>query len=149
MQNSFLLILTLLTLNSAVANEYGIKFRDLTNGKEAALAPCPSTPNCVTSFDHPGIKSSQKLESLSISSELNEAKMKIKMFATKEGGKLETETGNYLRYKFTHKYLGLSDQTEFYFPNNKTVHFRSASEINLFTDLGSNLRRIERLKEQL
>lgn len=138
-----------MSLGSALASDYGVKFRDLSDGKEASLAPCPSTPNCVTSFNHPGIKNSQKLNSFSPNAGVEEAKMKIKMFAVNEGGKLVTESSNYLRFQFTHKYLGLSDQTEFYFPNEKIIHFRSASEINLFTDLGSNLRRIERIREQL
>lgn len=75
--------------------------------------------------------------------------MKIKLFAKKERGELVTETENYLHFKFTGKILKISDDVEFFFSNENTIHFRSASSHNLITDFGLNLRRLKRIEEIL
>lgn len=148
--NRSLLIASMLWSSCLLSQDIklGVAFRELPKGKEAALAPCPSTPNCITSHRHANQKQSQTFDQLR-GTRKEESKMKIKLFALKEKGELISETDNYLRFKFRAQFIGLSDDVEFFFPSETSIHFRSASSFNLFTDLGTNLRRIKRIEEAL
>lgn len=148
MKRTLFSLILVFSLSSFAQPPFGIAFRQLEHSKEAALAPCPSTPNCVTSFRHPSQSKQQTMPALT-GNNAQDSLAKIKLIALREGGKIVQETQNYLRIQFTNKYLALTDDTEFYFPNERTIHFRSASALNLYTDLGSNHRRIKRIADQL
>ena len=110
--------------------------------KDGNLAPCPGTPNCVSSqSDNPQFK----VEPLATTS-IVEIK---KIVEAMERTKIVEETDNYLYAEFTSKLMGYVDDVEFYLDsNNNVVHVRSASRLGK-SDLGVNRKRVEEIRSKL
>ena len=56
------------------------------------------------------------------------------------------ETENYLRIECKSAMMGFVDDMEFYFPEEKVIHLRSASRIG-YSDFGVNRKRAEKIRE--
>ncbi|NJR59059.1 MAG: DUF1499 domain-containing protein [Cyanobacteria bacterium CRU_2_1] len=114
--------------------------------KDGKLAPCSSSPNCVSSQaldsdpDH-------KVEIFAYSSSPSEAIAKLKsIIQNMERTKIITETDNYLYAEFTSSLMGFVDDVEFYLdPNATVIHVRSASRLGQ-SDLGVNRKRVEAIR---
>ncbi len=110
--------------------------------KDGKLAPCPGTPNCVSSqSDNPQFKV-DPLPATSI------AEIK-KVVEGMERTTIIEETDNYLYAEFKSKLMGYVDDVEFYLDSdNNVVQVRSASRLGQ-SDLGVNRKRVEEIRSLL
>ncbi|NJK74857.1 MAG: DUF1499 domain-containing protein [Microcoleus sp. SU_5_6] len=111
------------------------------------LAPCPSSPNCVSSFSQ---DAEHKVEPLTYNSTPTVAMANLKQAIESLGKtKIITETDNYLYAEFTSSLMGFVDDVEFLLDEGaKVIHVRSASRLGQ-SDLGVNRKRIETIRTQL
>jgi len=112
---------------------------------DTRLAQCASKPNCVCSeyqqdAEH-YIKPLLPIETVANS------KVVLKKVIQKMGGKIKTETANYIAATFTSKLFRFVDDLEIRIDAEKNIiHLRSASRVG-HSDIGVNKRRIELLKK--
>ncbi|HXH86762.1 MAG TPA: DUF1499 domain-containing protein, partial [Nitrospira sp.] len=94
------------------------------------LAPCPSSPNCVSTLAPAGDER-HAIPPYRYTKSRAEAKETLKaVIATLPRIKLVEEDGEYLHYEFTSRLLRFVDDVEFVFDDeSKIIHFRSASRI--------------------
>ena len=111
------------------------------------LAPCPSTPNCVSSQS---TDAEHSIEPFSYSSASRKAFADLKtVIQSLNRTKVITETPNYLYTEFTSAIMGFVDDVEFYIDAGaKVIHVRSASRLGE-SDLGVNRQRIETIRTEL
>lgn len=105
------------------------------------LAPCPDSPNCVSSFaadEQHGI------------APLNATLERVQqVLLAMERTNIVAFEGNYLYAEFTSRLLGFVDDVEFlYDPAAGVTHVRSASRLG-YSDLGANRSRIEDIRARL
>lgn len=114
------------------------------NGK---LAACPSSPNCVCSYD---TDAQHQIAPISYSSGKPEAITALKqVIQSLERTAIISETADYLHTEFTSKLMGYVDDVEFYFdPTTSVIQVRSASRLGK-SDLGVNRQRIELIRAKL
>jgi uncharacterized protein (DUF1499 family) len=109
---------------------------------DGRLAPCPDSPNCVsTQADDPG----HRMEPIAWSGSSREAMQKIKaVVATRLRAKIVTERDHYLHVEFRSALFRFVDDVEFLVDEKAgQIHFRSASRAGR-SDLGVNRRRMEK-----
>jgi uncharacterized protein (DUF1499 family) len=111
------------------------------------LAPCPNSPNCVSSFSQ---DASHKIEPLTYNSAPTVAMANLKQaIASLDKTKIIDQTDNYLYVEFTSSLIGFVDDVEFLLDQGaKVIHVRSASRLGE-SDLGVNRKRIETIRTQL
>ncbi len=114
------------------------------------LAPCPESPNCVSSLEkeashaippieYVGTGRSGSMETMP-SVMKTEKRCRIITVLTEEPGYIHAEFRSFL-FRFV-------DDTEFLFPADESViHIRSASRVG-YSDMGVNRKRVERLRER-
>ena len=121
---------------------------------DGRLAPCPKTPNCVSSMtaeDDPHYIASFSYGDAGASSreEAVEAITKILEIPTRDSIDIIEKREDYIRAEFVTRLWKFVDDVEFYFPKDKNIiHFRSASRIGV-GDLGVNGKRMERIRDLL
>lgn len=109
------------------------------------LAPCPSSPNCVSTKvqdqEHQIVPFHYQMSKA-------EAKQALKeIVRSLPRTRLVEENETYLHYEFTSLLLRFVDDVEFVFDDGtKTIHFRSASRTG-YSDLGVNRRRMEEIRK--
>jgi uncharacterized protein (DUF1499 family) len=109
------------------------------------LAPCPSSPNCVST------KAQDEGHAIALyryQKTRAEAKEALKtIIQSLPRTKLVEEDETYLHYEFTSLLLRFVDDVEFLFDDDaKTIHFRSASRTG-HSDFGVNRRRMEEIRK--
>ncbi|MBV8884022.1 MAG: DUF1499 domain-containing protein [Chroococcidiopsidaceae cyanobacterium CP_BM_RX_35] len=111
------------------------------------LAPCPNTPNCVSSQSS---DAQHRIEPLTYNSTPKEAMAALKAaIQSIKKTQIITENENYLYAEFTSAIMGFVDDVEFYLDEEaKVIHVRSASRLGK-SDLGVNRKRIETIREKL
>lgn len=112
---------------------------------DGKLAPCPDSPNCVSSqADDP----SQKMEAISYTTNSAAAMQALKASLQElPRTKVVTETENYLHAESRSLIFRFVDDIEFYIDEaDQLIHFRSASRVGR-SDLGVNRQRMERIKK--
>lgn len=116
----------------------------VNNGR---LAACPSTPNCVCSYDQ---DAAHTIAPLTYTSSASAAFAALKQaIQSMERAAIITESGDYIYAEFTSKLMGYVDDVEFYAdPSNNVIHVRSASRLGK-SDLGVNRKRVELVREKL
>ena len=122
--------------------------RPTTIGLQAnRLAPCPSSPNCVCSYDSDDL---HKIEPLRYSSTPAEAWATLKQtIESLERTKIITVTTDYLYAEFASKLMGFVDDVEFYLDAAAgVIQVRSASRLGQ-SDMGVNRQRIELIRSKL
>lgn len=114
----------------------------MKNGK---LAPCPSSPNCVSTQSE---DSSKKIDPLPFKGDISETKQKLKtILESYPRTDIQKEDRNYIHSTFKTKFLRFTDDVEFYFDEEENViHFRSASRVG-YSDLGKNRSRMEEIQK--
>lgn len=112
--------------------------------KNGALAPCPPSPNCVSSQSG---DAKHKIAPLTYQGTPAEAIAKLKEIITaSDNAKIITAEHNYIYAEFTSKLMGFVDDVEFYLdPESATIQVRSASRLGE-SDLGVNRKRIEAIR---
>ncbi|KKM86314.1 hypothetical protein LCGC14_1280200 [marine sediment metagenome] len=122
---------------SKIENQIGI-----TDGK---LAPCPKSPNCVSTQ-----VSDKKhvIQPFKYSLTLKEAKLKILVIIKSlKRTRIINETENYIHAEFRTRTFKFVDDVEFYFDDTeKIIHFRSASRVG-WSDMGVNRKRMENIRK--
>ncbi len=115
----------------------------VTDGK---FAPCPDSPNCVSSQSQ---DEKHKIAPLAYDDSLAVAQAKLRqIIKSMPRTKIVKETAGYLRVEFKIAVMGYIDDVEFYFDDQqKVIHVRSASREG-YWDLGVNRRRVERIREK-
>lgn len=112
----------------------------VTNG---ALAPCPPTPNCVTTQRG---APSQLMQPLAYTTAQEQAKARLlEVLRSMDGATVVVDQGEYVAAEFRSRVFGFIDDVEFVFDDaNKQIHFRSASRLGR-GDMGVNRERMEEL----
>lgn len=108
------------------------------------LAPCPSSPNCVSTQ---ALDEGHAIAPMSYRKSRAEAKEVLKAAVQSlPRTKLVEEDESYLHYEFTSQLMRFVDDVEFLFDDEtKTIHFRSASRIG-YGDWGANRTRMEQVR---
>lgn len=112
------------------------------------FAPCPESPNCVSTQ---ATSLEQQIKPIPWTESSAEAADLIKRTIGSEfsRSKLVVEKPNYLRYEFTSFLFRFVDDVEFMIDENtRLIHLRSASRVG-HSDLGANRRRMDRFTKAL
>ncbi len=115
--------------------------------RDGRLAPCPSSPNCVSSQSP---DAAHKIDPLPLDGTAGKSIAGIKaMVMTMPRTAVITETGTYLHVEFTSALFRFVDDVEFHADASaNVVHVRSASRLGK-SDLGVNRKRIEAIRSAL
>ncbi len=115
--------------------------------EQGRLAPCPASPNCVSTQAQDDQK---KMAPIPFSCGEDEVILKIADYVkSKQRTKIIEQTTTYLGTVFRTRLIGYPDDVEFLVDgDDKVVHFRSASRIG-YSDLGTNRRRMEKISKEL
>lgn len=111
---------------------------------DGKLAPCPSSPNCVSSQSADTL---HQIEPLTYNTSAAEAIADLKkVIQSQERTTIISESPNYIYAEFKSKIMGYVDDVEFYLDEAaKVIHVRSASRLGQ-SDLGVNRKRIETIR---
>lgn len=107
----------------------------IENGK---LAPCPRSPNCVSSY---AIDETHQIEPIAANLDQIEGEL-LKL----NEANIVSMDRTYLHAEFTSRFMHYVDDVEFLFDQAAgLVHVRSASRVG-YSDLGVNRKRIESIR---
>lgn len=108
------------------------------------LAPCPSSPNCVSTV---ATGAKHRIEPISYSGNQEEAMEKlVAVVNSMKRAEIVERKGDYLYVEFTTATWRFVDDVEFYLDDGeKLIHFRSASRVG-HSDLGVNRKRMEKIR---
>jgi uncharacterized protein (DUF1499 family) len=111
---------------------------------DGRLAPCPPSPNCVSSRS---TDNEHAVEPLRYSSSTPEAMAGLrKIILQMKRTKIVTETNNYLHAEFASAIWRFVDDVEFSFDDHsKLIQVRSASRLG-YSDFGVNRKRVEAIR---
>jgi uncharacterized protein (DUF1499 family) len=110
------------------------------------LKPCPSSPNCVSSW--PGEDESHRIAPFTWVGDLEQARARLRAAVLAAGdARFVEESETYWHVEFRSKIFRFVDDVEFLFDREKRViHVRSASRVG-YSDLGVNRKRVEKIRE--
>ena len=112
--------------------------------KHEQFAPCPNSPNCVSSKSK---KSASSIEPLHYEGEEHPFTLIIPIIENMSRASLITQEENYLRFEFRSMLFSFIDDVEFsYDPENHLIHMKSASRSG-YLDFGVNRKRLERIRK--
>ena len=113
---------------------------------DGKLAPCPESPNCISSQ---ASDEEHQTEPLPIRTTPEEAMKRLsEILRAMPRARVVTESPTYLRAEFTSRIFRWVDDVEAYVePDAKLVHIRSSSRTG-YSDLGVNRSRIETIRER-
>jgi len=108
------------------------------------LAPCPSSPNCVSTH---ATDSMHRIEPLTFEGDSAAAMERlVSVINSTKRTKVIANTGTYLYVEFTSAFWRFVDDVEFTMDGTaKVIHFRSASRLGQ-SDLGVNRQRMETIR---
>lgn len=110
------------------------------------LAPCPSSPNCVSSL---ATDERHRVEPLpGYADRAGSLKLLSDVLATLPRVSFEQVGPARLQARFTSRVLRFVDDVTFYVHENGGIEVRSASRVGYY-DFGANRRRVEDLRERL
>ena len=109
----------------------------LVNG---ALAPCPASPNCVSS--EPETPESHAIAPLPL-----DAWDRLPRLIEEKGGRVVALRNDYIGAEFSTPLMGFVDDVELRLAETE-VHIRSASRVG-HSDMGANRKRVEMLRAAL
>lgn len=107
---------------------------------DGRLAPCPTSPNCVSS--EPGTPDDKRVDPLPADSWT-----KLPQVIESMGGTVTQQSDNYLAAQFTSETFGFVDDVEFQRAPD-AVEVRSGSRVG-YSDAGVNRDRIEAMRKKL
>lgn len=110
------------------------------------LAPCPTSPNCVSSR---AADTRHRIEALSFTVSSVEARNAIESAVDALGGRIVAGDDEYGRAEFTSRAFGFVDDVEWVIDAlEQRIDLRSASRVG-YSDLGANRRRMHELIRRL
>jgi uncharacterized protein (DUF1499 family) len=109
------------------------------------LAPCPNSPNCVSTQADDALHG---MEPLRYETSREEAKQKLLgILRSMPRTRIVENRDDYVRAKCRSRIFRFVDDVEFYFDDAaKQIHFRSASRLG-YSDLGVNRERMEAISK--
>ncbi|BFM39123.1 DUF1499 domain-containing protein [Synechocystis sp. LKSZ1] len=112
--------------------------------QDSHLAPCPQTPNCVSSQ---ATDSTHTIAPLAYQGSSHEAyQALIRVLGVVPRTKIIEQQENYIRAESQSRLLGFVDDLEFYFPaDSGVIQVRSSARLGE-SDLGVNRRRLEQIR---
>lgn len=114
--------------------------------KDGKLAPCPSSPNCVSSQSSDREHAVDPLSFTGTAAEAHDGIKKI--ILSMKRARIITDTGTYIHAEFASAIFGFVDDVEFWFDEStKLIHVRSAARLG-YSDLGVNRKRVEYIRAQ-
>ncbi|HNP31272.1 MAG TPA: DUF1499 domain-containing protein [Nitrospirales bacterium] len=115
--------------------------------KDHRLAPCPDSPNCVSTLSD---SEKHAIAPYRYQRTLDEAKGAVKLaFSELSRTELVQEEETYLHYEVRSFLFRFVDDVELLFDDaTKTIHFRSASRVG-YSDFGVNRKRMEEIRRLL
>ena len=105
------------------------------------LAPCPSSPNCVGSYDK---DEGHAISPIPLSGSIEDTKTALLAALKTMGAKVISTQGQYIRSEFTSSLMGFVDDVEFYIEASG-IQVRSASRLG-HSDFGANRKHIESIR---
>ena len=114
--------------------------------REGKLAPCPSSPNCVSTQS---TDAKHRIDPLVYTTSIEEARDSLeKIVGAMPRSRVVRLEEDYMHVESISRFFRFVDDVEFWFDDeNKVIHFRSASRTGT-SDLGVNRKRMERIREQ-
>ncbi len=114
--------------------------------REGRLAPCPSSPNCVSTQS---TDAKHGIDPIAYTTSMEEARDSlekiVRAMPRTNVVRLEEE---YMHLECSSRLFRFVDDLEFWFDDaNKVIHCRSASRKG-YSDLGVNRKRVEQIREQ-
>jgi uncharacterized protein (DUF1499 family) len=112
--------------------------------KDQRLAPCPDSPNCVSSQ---ATDEKHRIEALRYDGAKEEARERLlKVIKGMERSRIITDDGHYIHAEFTSAFFRFVDDGEFLFDDTgKMIHMRSAARLGYY-DFGVNRKRLEAIR---
>jgi uncharacterized protein (DUF1499 family) len=112
---------------------------------DGKLAPCPASPNCVSSQSP---DKAHFTDPLHYQGSMAEARQRLlTVIASFPRTKITRLLDNYIHCEFQSALFRFVDDVEFYLDDGaKTIHLRSASRVG-YSDLGVNRKRIEKIRK--
>jgi uncharacterized protein (DUF1499 family) len=112
--------------------------------RDGRLAPCPATPNCVSSQSS---DPQHAVEPLAYTAALSNAHDDLrKIILGMKRATIKIDTGTYIHAEFSSAAWRFVDDVEFYFDDAaKIIHLRSASRLGSY-DFGVNRERVESIR---
>lgn len=107
------------------------------------LAPCPASPNCVSSE---AATAEQRVEPLRYDGDAARARVRLlEVLNGMERARIVQSTDDYVHAEFRSAVFGFVDDVEFYFSSPGAIQMRSASRTGYY-DFGVNRERVEILR---
>lgn len=114
---------------------------------EGRLARCPNKPNCICS-EYPDDAAHYEKPIDMGRTDAREIMARLKTIIEKMGGRIETESDDYIASSFSSTVFGFVDDLELRADlKSELIHIRSASRAGT-SDLGVNRKRVEKLRGQ-
>ena len=109
--------------------------------REGRLAPCPDSPNCVSTLAD---REHQRMAAIPLTSDAAEAMQALKrVVSAMPRTQIVTAEDNYLHFEFTSRLFRFVDDVEFFLDRDQgVIHFRSASRAG-HSDFGANRKRMQ------
>ena len=112
---------------------------------EGRLAPCPGSPNCVSSE----ATNEQRVEPLRYDGDAARARARLLgVLNGMERARIVQSTDDYVHVEFRSAVFGFVDDVEFYFSPPGTIQVRSAARTGYY-DFGVNRERVETLRARV
>jgi uncharacterized protein (DUF1499 family) len=113
---------------------------------DGLLAPCPSSPNSVSTQ---ATAEQHRMEPIPFDGSSEEAIERLKTVIEAESrARVVTERPDYIHAEFTSALFRFVDDVEFYVDDeNNVIHFRSASRAG-YSDLGVNRKRMNAIRSK-
>ncbi len=113
---------------------------------EKRLAPCPSSPNCVTS--QTDMTAGQYVEPISYAGSRQQAgSALLSVLDSMDRARVVAAEENYIHAEFRSRVFRFTDDLEFYFPEAPSIiEIRSASRSGYY-DFGVNKNRVETIRK--
>jgi uncharacterized protein (DUF1499 family) len=110
------------------------------------LAPCPNSPNCVSTQE---VRKRKRMAPLLFSGTAESALGSLEeMLANYPQATLVEKEGLYLHYEFQTSIGNFIDDVEFLLDaDTQQIHFRSASRVG-YGDFGKNRRRMKKIRKE-
>lgn len=114
--------------------------------QEGRLAPCPSSPNCVSSQSTDG---KHGIDPIAYAGSMEEARARLeKIVSAMPRTKVVRAEQDYMHLECSSRLFRFVDDVEFWFDDvKKVIHCRSASRKG-YSDLGVNRKRLEEIRER-
>jgi uncharacterized protein (DUF1499 family) len=113
--------------------------------RDGKLAPCPDTPNCVSSQSN---DQRHYLPPIPYSTSQEEAQARLmELIRSMSRTSIVAEEPGYVHVVFRSRVFRFPDDVEFYFDDPaRVIHFRSAARLGTY-DLGVNRKRMQRITQ--